>query len=73
MKVQGIGVARKDVAEILQKCSEQGAEILRCGGMHYKIIPADKRIPVQFMPSTPSDTRSLKNVISRLRRNGFKL
>ncbi len=73
MRVQGVGVHNREVGRALEKCAAQGGVISLCGSGHYKVTPPDKTKPIVFMPSSPSDHRSITNIVSRLRRSGFKL
>ena len=63
---------RKEVERIIEALERQGWKV-RAGGKHWMVYPADKsQSPVAF-PRTPSDYRSVKNMIAELRRKGAVL
>jgi predicted RNA binding protein YcfA (HicA-like mRNA interferase family) len=59
----------KEIRDIVKKLEKQGWRIEQ-GGKHLKAYPADKSMPLVVIPGTPSDHRSLKNLIAQLRRSG---
>lgn len=63
----------KDVSQLKRELEKQGFAVERVSkkNSHYKVFSPEGKF-VCFMPATPSDTRSLLNVIAELRRNGFK-
>ncbi|GIU87459.1 MAG: hypothetical protein KatS3mg009_1974 [Acidimicrobiia bacterium] len=65
-------MANKEVNEIIKKLIRQGWRVER-GAKHWKAYPPDKSKRMITIPTTPSDHRSLKNVISDLRRAGADL
>lgn len=63
--------SRKELRHIIDQLEEQGWKLSLTGGNHYKCVsPTGK---VVFMPSTPGEGRSLKNMKAQLRRAGAKL
>ena len=73
MIIQGITVTNREIGTALQASALQGGIIGKCGSGHYKVIPPDKSKAVVFVPATPSDRRSIKNVVGKLRRAGFNI
>lgn len=71
MRIAGIKVTDNDLRDVLSKVYAQGGVISKCNNSHFRVVPPDKSKPVVFMPSTPSDFRSIKNVVGKLRRAGF--
>jgi hypothetical protein len=55
--------------EVLHAAEAQGCRIERGKNCHFKIYP--KRGPMIVASSTPSDHRSLRDTIARLRRAGI--
>lgn len=63
---------KRESEKILKSCEKQGFTVeLRRNSCHYKITSPTGEI--YFTGSTPSDSRSLKNMTSYLRRMGAKL
>ena len=73
MRIKGIGVANREVGQALEVVVRQGGVLSLCGSGHFKVVPPDKSKKVVFLPATPSDKRSMRNVVSKLRRAGFNL
>lgn len=73
MRINGITVTNHEVGRALESVENQGGIISKCGNGHFKVIPPDKNKQIVFLPSTPSDRRSINNVIGKLRRSGFNL
>jgi hypothetical protein len=71
MRLEIYSVTDKDTRVVLKKVIEQGGVISRRGSGHIMVIPRQKDKPCVFMPSTPSDLRSIKNLVGKLRRAGF--
>lgn len=61
---------RKEMDRILAAALEQGFQVRLTRNSHYMISTADGQ-HVTTAPSTPSDTRGLKNCVAALRRHGF--
>jgi biotin operon repressor len=62
-------MSRKDMKPLLKKLRQQGFEVTVTGSNHYKV-----RGPkgVVFLPSSPSDHRSLRNCRKQLVEIGFE-
>ena len=73
MKISGVWVGNRDIACVLKKVVDQGGELSHCGSGHYKVIPRDKAKKLVFVSGTPSDRRTIKNTVGKLRRSGFNL
>lgn len=61
------------IFNVLRTLESQGWVIVQSGGNHWKCIPPNPNAPIVVGGSTPSDPRSIKNFISRLRRSGADL
>ena len=62
-----------DLDKLIQSLRQSGwATVTRSKGGHWKIHPADKSKSVIVAPFSPSDYRALKNLRSRLKREGFQ-
>jgi len=59
-----------DIQRIVKALTEQGWEI-DGSGRHYKAYPPVKSEPFIVFPKTPSDSRAIKNILSRLKKSGF--
>lgn len=64
-------MASKAVRQLIRELEKQGWTVELTKGNHYKATPPGSKLGVYF-PSTPSDWRSLKNVLSELRKRGFQ-
>lgn len=62
---------QKELRQLLREARRQGWRVERTKKGHYKLWPPDGG-PPEILPGTPSDWRSLKNAIARLRRRGFR-
>jgi hypothetical protein len=65
-------MASKEVQRIVKELERQGWRIIQ-GGKHQKAFPPDRDKPMVTIPNTPSDHRSLRNLIAQLRRSGADL
>jgi hypothetical protein len=65
-------VIPKELQKEIKEARKQGIEIRRTRGNHLVIVPLDKDVPLQYVGGTPSDTRSIDNARSQLRRAGYK-
>ena len=63
----------KDVKQLLEKAEAAGWTTKRTGGGHYCLRPPSPRTGQVFIPSTPSDGRSLRNARAMLKRWGLVL
>ena len=64
---------KKDIQDIISKLEEQGWTVTQSrGNSHWKCV-APGGVGLVFMPSSPSDSRSLRNTVSHLRRLGAQL
>ncbi|MEY9842517.1 type II toxin-antitoxin system HicA family toxin [Streptacidiphilus sp. EB103A] len=61
--------AKKDTRQLIKKLENQGFEVTLRNG-HYRVFK-DGTFTV-VMPSTPSDSRGLKNAMAYLKRAGFQ-
>jgi len=61
----------KETRHLLKAIEAQGFTVQRAGNGHYKVRNAAGEI-VAILSATPSDWRSRKNELSRLRRAGFR-
>lgn len=63
-------MANKEITELLADLAAEGYTVARSGGGHWRVtrpdLPAARSV---FVPSTPSDRRSMKNTLADLRRN----
>lgn len=65
-------MASKEITKLVKALEQQGWRVELRGSGHYMAFPPDKaRHPVVFA-STPSDHRALRNILARLRREGYK-
>ncbi|WP_217225999.1 hypothetical protein [Streptomyces anulatus] len=60
---------KKDTRQLIKKLEKQGFDVTMRNG-HYRVFKDG--VFVQVMPSTPSDSRGLKNAIACYKRAGFK-
>lgn len=60
----------KGITEIVRELERQGFTVTRTRKSHWIVRAASGQV-VATLPSTPSDSRSLRNAIARLRRAGF--
>jgi predicted RNA binding protein YcfA (HicA-like mRNA interferase family) len=61
----------KNVSEIVEQLEAQGFRCRTTRKGHIMVYAPEGHV-VTTLPSTPSDTRSLKNAIAVLRRAGFQ-
>jgi predicted RNA binding protein YcfA (HicA-like mRNA interferase family) len=62
----------KDIRKIVKQLEAQGWRIEQ-GSRHLKAFPPDKSQGMVVIPGTPSDHRSIRNLIAELRRKGADL
>jgi predicted RNA binding protein YcfA (HicA-like mRNA interferase family) len=60
-----------DVKDVIAAAEDQGWEVTRTKKGHLQFIPPDPTRPMVHGSGTPSDWRSLKNLIAQLRRSGL--
>ncbi|GGX46337.1 hypothetical protein [Streptomyces noursei] len=60
----------KEVKQLMKALEKQDFEVEQTRSNHYKVKKGGKLIT--FLPSTPSDSRSLKNCMPYLKRAGYK-
>ena len=60
----------KEVRDLIRRLREQGFEVVDKGVAHPKVYKDDQLLTT--LPSTPSDVRSLKNAVGKLRRHGYR-
>ena len=60
-----------DIREIEQAAREQGWQVGRTAKGHHKFVPPDPAKKIVMGSGTPSDVRSLRNLLAELRRQGF--
>lgn len=60
-----------DLRKIEQAAREQGWRVERTTKGHIRFVPPDATMPMVIASGTPSDQRSIKNLIAQLRRSGF--
>lgn len=61
----------KELSRLVKALETQGFTVVRTTKNHYKVFNAQGRI-VGILAGTPSDVRSMRNAISRLRNAGFE-
>ena len=64
---------KKDLSKVLKSIARQGGRITKLKSGHLRVYPPDKTQDIIHVPGTPSDPRSMKNLIALLRRSGFDL
>ncbi|MCP4204226.1 MAG: type II toxin-antitoxin system HicA family toxin [bacterium] len=62
--------AQREVKRLVKDLTRLGWTVTLGKGGHYKAVAPNPNIPVIFIPKTPSEYRSLKNLKSILRRYG---
>lgn len=62
-----------DLKDIVQAAKKAGWSVEQTKGNHLAFTPTDKAYPRVIGAGTPSDWRSLKNLVAQLRRSGLKL
>jgi len=60
-----------DLRDLERAAREQGWRVERTAKGHPKFIPADPNGQIVFGSGTPSDWRSLPNLLSKLRKQGL--
>lgn len=63
-------VSSKELRILFAKATKQGWQIEFTKKCHFKMLAPDGS--VMFAPSTPSDFRSMRNVIAEMKRHGYK-
>lgn len=63
-------VSSKELRVLFSKATEQGWKIEFTKKSHFKMFAPDGQL--MFCPSTPSDFRSLRNVLAEMKRHGYK-
>jgi hypothetical protein len=61
-------VARKEIKELLAEAERQGWRVKE--GKHYQLLSPDGK-GIVTCPKTPSSSRTIPNVVARMRRYGF--
>ena len=59
------------VRELVTALENQGFTVEKTSGNHYKVFKAGANTGCVFLAYTPSDHRSAKNAISRLKKIGY--
>lgn len=62
----------KELHPIIDAAREQGWRVELTSGGHLRFLPRDRSEPPVYGPSTPSEYRSVKNVVGKLRRAGLQ-
>lgn len=62
-----------DFRRILKTAKSAGWQTVLTGNSHWKFVPPHPGTPPIFFSGSPSDIRSIKNFVARLRRCGLKL
>ena len=62
-------VSSKELRILFAKAKKQGWQIEFTKKCHFKMLAPDGK--VMFCPSTPSDFRSLRNVLAEMKRHGY--
>jgi predicted RNA binding protein YcfA (HicA-like mRNA interferase family) len=60
----------REVKRLVRDLGRLGWVVTLTKGGHYKAVSPNKDVPIVFIPKTPSEYRSLKNLKSILRRYG---
>ncbi len=63
---------RKRLNELTSQAQEQDWKVLPTNNGHVKFIPPDKEQEIVIAPGTTTDHRAAANVLSQLRRSGFR-
>lgn len=63
-------MASKETRELIKKLKRQGFEVEPTKGGHYTVRKDGRRVAT--LAGTPSDGRSMKNVLAALKRAGFQ-
>ena len=61
-----------DLRRLKRELARQGWSVEPTGGGHWKFTPPDPTKRVVFASASPSDFRSMSNVIRDLERSGFR-
>lgn len=64
--------SNKDMRQLVRQMRAQGWEVSRTRSDHLRFTSPDGHSTV-YAPSTPSDHRSIRNVVAKLRREGAQL
>ncbi len=62
--------SKKEIKELLAEAERQGWRVEKSPGGHWKLYAPNGRDLV-VLPSTPSSSRTLANIVARMRRSGF--
>lgn len=60
-----------DLRKIEQAAREQGWRVERTKKGHIRFVPPDATKPMVVAAGTPSDHRSIRNLVAQLRRSGL--
>lgn len=63
----------KDLHPLIDAAREQGWRVETTSNGHLKFLSKDRSVSPVFGPWTPSDTRSVRNVTTKLRHAGLKV
>lgn len=64
-------MASKEMVQLARRLEHQGWAVTRTKRDHYRFISPDGK--TIYAPGTPSDYRSIRNVIAKLRQTGADL
>lgn len=66
-----MGMATKEIRKLIRALEAQGWRVEETGSGHYQAYSPNGE-DIVTIPGTPSDHRSMRNTMSRLKRAGFK-
>lgn len=67
---EGASGTHKEVRDLIRRLRQQGFTVVDKGVAHPKVYKDGQLLTT--LPSTPSDVRSLKNAVGKLRRHGYQ-